>query len=233
MSLSDDLDYLHGMLSGLYDAMSAEEEEEEKEGPSDSEKLRAFETLLMGIVTGVNEEDIMTLIRDMIDDGYFSDELLAAFVCYMRDGDSSDATCDDVEHPDHYTFGPVECFEMIRAIEGDERAAGFAIGSCWKYMYRHNRKGQDIKDLGKVAQFAKMYREVEADILAAKEANKVQVTSTCTEGMVSSHPRRYWVLSCGHSFLTPRDLGIPKTCPICSREIDDKSEILKTYQSEE
>ena len=232
MSLSDDLDYLNGMVSGFYDVIISAKKEEEKEGPSDAEKIQAFEDLLMRVITGANEEDIIDRIRDMIDDGYFSDELLEAFVCHMR-GDSDDMTSDDIEHPDHYTFGPVECFELMRAIEGDERAAGFAIGSCWKYMYRHNRKGQDIKDLGKVAQFAKMYREVETDILAAKEANKVKVTSTCTEGMVSSHPRRYWVLSCGHSFLTPRDLGIPKTCPICSREIDDKSELLKTYQGEE
>ena len=82
-----------------------------------------------------------------------------------EDEDEDETPYDGVKHPYHYIFGPMECFELIRAMEGDERAAGFAIGSCWKYMYRHNAKGQDLKDMGKVAQFAKMYIEVQRDIL--------------------------------------------------------------------
>lgn len=67
---------------------------------------------------------------------------------------------DIVNRPNHYTAGPIECFDLIRAMEGDDRAAGFAIGNVWKYLYRHNFKGKDLEDIRKMIKYANFYLKI-------------------------------------------------------------------------
>lgn len=54
---------------------------------------------------------------------------------------------DDIEHPYHYTQGPVECIEAIQAVTGDEYPA-YLRGNIIKYLWRYPDKG-GVDDLRK------------------------------------------------------------------------------------
>lgn len=53
---------------------------------------------------------------------------------------------DNVNHPEHYTSGGVECIDAIRAATG-EHFAGFLQGNVVKYVWRYRLKGgsEDLK----------------------------------------------------------------------------------------
>ena len=46
---------------------------------------------------------------------------------------------DTVNHPEHYTFGSVECIEAIRSALGDDGFASYCQGNAMKYLWRHRR----------------------------------------------------------------------------------------------
>lgn len=53
-----------------------------------------------------------------------------------------------VEHPDHYTAGKVECIDAIEAaVTGLNGFEGYLTGNALKYLWRHDRKGgtQDLE----------------------------------------------------------------------------------------
>ena len=92
---------------------------------------------------------------------YASDEdLIDIFKMLIDNVNKSNSDEDIINSPDHYTSGPIECFDLIRAMEGDERAAGFAIGNCWKYLYRHRMKGHDTEDIRKMIKYANFYLDI-------------------------------------------------------------------------
>lgn len=59
---------------------------------------------------------------------------------------------DNVNHPEHYTKGGVECIEAIRASMSLEAFCGYCKGNILKYIWRYEDKGQ-AEDLKK----AKVY----------------------------------------------------------------------------
>jgi hypothetical protein len=54
---------------------------------------------------------------------------------------------DNVNHPNHYNHGGVECFDALRAALGD-KYMGFLIGNVIKYCWRYEHKN-GIEDLQK------------------------------------------------------------------------------------
>lgn len=48
---------------------------------------------------------------------------------------------DNVQYPDHYTFGTVECIAAIEASMSREAFLGFLKGNIMKYIWRYERKG--------------------------------------------------------------------------------------------
>ena len=48
---------------------------------------------------------------------------------------------DNVNHPDHYTFGEIECIDAIHAALGDEGFIAYCEGNAIKYLWRHRFKG--------------------------------------------------------------------------------------------
>ena len=61
----------------------------------------------------------------------------------------SDKPDDLINHPPHYTNGPVcECGRVIECIAIAERM-GFALGNVIKYLWRADHKGAPIDDLKK------------------------------------------------------------------------------------
>ena len=48
---------------------------------------------------------------------------------------------DNVNHPDHYTFGDIECIDAIHAALGDVGFVSYCEGNAIKYLWRHRFKG--------------------------------------------------------------------------------------------
>lgn len=55
---------------------------------------------------------------------------------------------DNVNHPQHYTKGGVECIDAIRASMTKEAFAGYCKGNVMKYIFRYEDKG-GVEDLKK------------------------------------------------------------------------------------
>ena len=68
---------------------------------------------------------------------------------------------DNVNHPQHYNKGGIECFDVIKAFYGKEAFEGFCAGNMLKYAMRYKHKGQALDDLKKIRFYAdelvKMY----------------------------------------------------------------------------
>lgn len=58
-------------------------------------------------------------------------------------------TPDVVNNPSHYTSGAIECIDAIRAALGKEGFISHCVGTCIKYLFRHNHKGNSLQDLKK------------------------------------------------------------------------------------
>lgn len=55
---------------------------------------------------------------------------------------------DEINHPDHYTMGGIECIAAIRASLSREAFTGYCQGNIFKYLWRHKFKN-GITDLKK------------------------------------------------------------------------------------
>ena len=56
-------------------------------------------------------------------------------------------TDDNVQHPDHYSTGGIECIDALRAALG-EGFSSFCQGNILKYVWRFQHKG-GVEDLQK------------------------------------------------------------------------------------
>jgi hypothetical protein len=72
---------------------------------------------------------------------------------------------EQVNHPDHYNKGGVECLQAMEASMTDDEFLGFLKGSIIKYLWRYRHKGKGSEDLGKATFYLKML----ADRVKAKE----------------------------------------------------------------
>lgn len=55
---------------------------------------------------------------------------------------------DNVNHPDHYTSGGIECIDAIQASMSEEEFKGYLKGNIVKYMWRYELKN-GVEDLNK------------------------------------------------------------------------------------
>ena len=76
---------------------------------------------------------------------------------------------DNVNHPEHYTSGGIECIDAIRASLGDKDFASYCKGNIIKYLWRYRLKN-GTEDLHK----ARVYLGwmIEAEERAEKEAKE-------------------------------------------------------------
>lgn len=56
---------------------------------------------------------------------------------------------DEVNRPEHYNTGKVECIEAIKASMSAEEFKGYLKGNTLKYLWRYNYKGKPKQDLEK------------------------------------------------------------------------------------
>ena len=68
---------------------------------------------------------------------------------------------DKVNHPEHYTFGSVECIDAIHSALGDRGFIEYCQGNAMKYLWRHRRKG-GVEDLEKAKWYIDRMIETEA-----------------------------------------------------------------------
>ena len=86
---------------------------------------------------------------------------------------------DTVNHPEHYTFGSVECIEAIRSALGDDGFASYCQGNAMKYLWRHRRKG-GIEDLEKAKWYIDRMIEAEGELVLPLD----EAVEWCTRGGV-------------------------------------------------
>lgn len=48
---------------------------------------------------------------------------------------------DQINHPDHYTKGSIECIDAIKASMTVSEFEGYLKGNCIKYLWRYKNKG--------------------------------------------------------------------------------------------
>lgn len=53
---------------------------------------------------------------------------------------------DNVNHPQHYTNGEIECIDAIESSMTKEEFCGYLKGNCMKYIWRYSNKG-GLEDL--------------------------------------------------------------------------------------
>ena len=79
---------------------------------------------------------------------------------------------DNVNHPDHYTQGGIECIEAIEAALGAEGFAAYCQGNVMKYLWRHRNKG-GVEDLEKARRYLDWMIESEGSKDASRSSNQV------------------------------------------------------------
>ena len=66
---------------------------------------------------------------------------------------------DNVNHPDHYTVGDIECIDAIKASMSEEAFRGYLKGAVLKYLWRYQYKGKPIEDIDKGIWYLTRLRE--------------------------------------------------------------------------
>ena len=61
---------------------------------------------------------------------------------------------DQVNHPSHYTQGPIECIDAIASALGHDAFIQFLRGQVIKYMWRLGHKGDALQDAEKGSWYA-------------------------------------------------------------------------------
>jgi len=67
---------------------------------------------------------------------------------------------DQVNHPDHYNSGKVECIDGLESALGDEQFKGFLRGNALKYLWRCGYKDKPLQELGKAKWYIDKLEEV-------------------------------------------------------------------------
>ena len=67
---------------------------------------------------------------------------------------------EQVNHPDHYTQGNIECIDAMLAAYGKEAVGYFCLCNSFKYLWRCENKNNTNEDLDKAIWYIKKYKEI-------------------------------------------------------------------------
>lgn len=67
---------------------------------------------------------------------------------------------DNVEHPQHYTSGNIECIDAMIETQGVEAVKNFCICNAFKYLWRHSKKN-GVEDVKKAVWYLNKFLECE------------------------------------------------------------------------
>jgi hypothetical protein len=76
---------------------------------------------------------------------------------------------DNVNHPSHYETGKFECIDVMIETQGIEAVKDFCICNAFKYLYRHNRKENEVS-IDKALWYLNKYVELRDNQNAKDEA---------------------------------------------------------------
>ena len=65
----------------------------------------------------------------------------------------------NVEHPNHYNQGNIECIDAMFAAFGYNVVASFCVCNAFKYVWRHMHKN-GIEDIEKAIWYLNKYKEL-------------------------------------------------------------------------
>lgn len=65
-----------------------------------------------------------------------------------------------VNHPQHYNSGGIECIDAMEAAFGKEEVASFCKLNAFKYIWRSNHKGKCAEDMQKAEWYIRKYNEL-------------------------------------------------------------------------
>lgn len=77
-----------------------------------------------------------------------------------KEDNKEDNNGDNIEHPQHYTSGGVECIDAMQITQGKEAVKSFCICNAFKYLWRHENKN-GTEDIKKAIWYLKKYVELE------------------------------------------------------------------------
>ena len=69
---------------------------------------------------------------------------------------------DNVDHPEHYTQGDVECFDALKSALDESELRGYLKGNILKYVWREQHKN-GLEDLKKAAWYLEQLIEFAGD----------------------------------------------------------------------
>lgn len=70
---------------------------------------------------------------------------------------------EQVNHPEHYNSGGIECIDAMVAAFGKEEVASFCKLNAFKYIWRSDHKGKCAEDMQKAAWYINKYNEITGD----------------------------------------------------------------------
>ena len=66
---------------------------------------------------------------------------------------------DEVQSPEHYTSGDIQCIDAMIAAFGIESVMNFCCCNAFKYLWRHKKKN-GLQDLNKMEWYINKYYEL-------------------------------------------------------------------------
>lgn len=67
---------------------------------------------------------------------------------------------EQVNHPEHYSSGGIECIDAMIAAFGKEQVAAFCKLNAFKYIWRGDKKGKPSEDIAKAQWYLNKYTEL-------------------------------------------------------------------------
>jgi len=78
---------------------------------------------------------------------------------------------DQVNSPDHYTFGGMETIDILKAKMSPERFRGYLLGNVLKYLTRSELKGKPVQDIAKARWYLRRY---ELEVIEERQDERTQ-----------------------------------------------------------
>lgn len=80
---------------------------------------------------------------------------------------------DNVNHPDHYTSGPIECIDAMVSAFGYEYVMHYCICNAFKYLWRCEHKAKRLEDIQKADWYLNKWQELAEKAVLADEDERV------------------------------------------------------------
>ena len=106
-----------------------------------------------------NCKDCELDVDSCVDDKYTADNYITAYDMLFGNKEPSEEETDNVNHPQHYTYGKYECIDVMTDIFGSEAVKDFCVCNAFKYLWRHKHKN-NLEDIKKAKWYVDKYIEL-------------------------------------------------------------------------